>query len=85
MQWAISTLRLYLWKKKTFELYNPYLLQLFQLFLNATQNMCYLYVSSPNLLLQHYMQIVVYLVYHYNFVVYQGFDQLVEQFRFQCY
>jgi hypothetical protein len=64
-------------KINTFELYSVCFLQLFQLFLDATQKMCYLYVSSPNLLLQHYMQIVVYLVYCYNFVMYQGFDQLM--------
>jgi hypothetical protein len=59
---------LFLEKINTFELYNLCFLQLFQLFLDATQKMCYLYVSSPNLLLQHYMQVVVYLVYCYNFV-----------------
>lgn len=61
-------------KINTFELYS---LCFLQLFLDATQKMCYLYVSSPNLLLQHYMQVVIYLVYRYNFVMYQGFDQLM--------
>jgi hypothetical protein len=51
----INIKALYLEKINTFELHSPCFLQLFQLFFDATQKMCYLYVSSPNLLLQHYM------------------------------